>query len=224
MTCYQRMHEVLLGVTRPEQPVDWDAILWDWMGVTDVHDRDHMLERMGVRPIDVYDFPSADLSPYTGLIVSGRVDQELLYRERDKIRAFLDAGKTVVFSGQLFKEWLPGAPGTVPVNLAELGGTAAMAVGSHPILEGLSAEKLGAGFVHGYNPTPPGAEVVVSLPGDRAVIYVDRTSTGGTIMAHAGINFMNYIVEDTQVREMIPRLIAWINGAARARSTVGAPL
>src|SRR3990170_8971797 len=71
MTCYQRMHEVLLGVTRPQQPPDWDAILWDWMGVTDVHDRDHMLERMGVEPIDVYDFPTADLSPFTGLIVSG---------------------------------------------------------------------------------------------------------------------------------------------------------
>ena len=222
MTCYQRMHEVLLGVTRLEQPLDWDAILWDWMGVTAVHDRDHMLERMGVHPIDVYDFPSADLSPYLGLIVSGRVDQELLYRERDKIRAFLDTGKTVVFSGQLFREWLPGATGTVPVNLAELGGPAAMTVGFHPVLEGLTAEELGANFVHGYNPTPPGAEAVLSLPGDQAVIYVDRTTTGGTILAHAGINFMNYIVEDTQVREMIPRLIAWINDEARARSVVGA--
>ena len=223
MTCYQRMHEVLLGVTRPEQPVDWDAILWDWMGVTDVHDRDHMLERMGIHPIDVYLFPGADLHPYTGLIISGRVDQELLYREREKIRAFLDAGKTVVFSGQLFREWLPGATGTVPVNLAELGGTGAMCVGSHPVLDGLTADQLGANFVHGYNPTPPGAEVLLTLPGDKAVIYVDRTSTGGTILVHAGINFMNYIVEDTQVREMIPRLIAWINDEARARSTVGAP-
>ena len=76
MTCYQRMHEVILGVTRPVQPLDWDAILWDWMGVTDVHDRDHMLERMGVHPIDVYLFPGADLHEYTGLIISGRVDQE----------------------------------------------------------------------------------------------------------------------------------------------------
>ena len=93
-----------------------------------------------------------------------------------------------------------------------------MHVGPHPVLEGLTAEQLGANFVHGYNPTPPGAEVVLSLPGDKAVIYVDRASTGGTIMAHAGINFMNYIVEDTEVREMIPRLIAWINDEAEARS------
>lgn len=224
MTCYQRMHEVLLGVTRPEQPIDWDAILWDWMGVTDVHDRDHMLERMGVEPIDVYDFPTADLSRFTGLIVSGRVDQELLYRQREKVRAFLDAGKTIVFSGQLFREWLPGAPGTVPVNLAEFGGTAAVTVAPHPVLEGLTAEQLGAGFVHGYNPTPPGAEVVLSLPGDKAVIYVDRASTGGTILAHAGINVMNYIVEDTEVREMIPRLVTWINSEAESHAQTAEPV
>lgn len=223
MTCYQRMHEVVLGVTRPEQPLDWDAILWDWMGVTDVHDRDHMLERMGVQPIDVYLFPGADLEAYTGLIISGRVDQELLYRERDKIRAFLDAGKTVVFSGQLFREWLPGAPGTVPVDLSDLGGTGAVTVRAHPVLDGLTAEQLGANFVHGYNPTPPGAEVVLALPDDRAAIYVDRTTTGGTILAHAGINFMNYIVEDTEVREMIPRLIAWINEEATTREHAAVP-
>jgi hypothetical protein len=216
------MHEVLLGVTRPRQPLDWDAILWDWMGVTDVHDRDHMLARMGVHPIDVYLFPGADLHEYTGLIISGRVDQELLYRERDKIRAFLDVGKTIVFSGQIFRPWLPGTSETVPVNLDEHGGVYALAVAPHPVLDGLTTEQLGANFVHGYNPTPPGAEIVMALPGGEAVVYVDRASTGGTIMAHAGINFMNYIVEDTEVREMIPRLIAWINSEAAARSLAGA--
>jgi hypothetical protein len=220
MTCYQRMHEVLLGVTRPAGPIDWDAILWDWMGVTDVHDRDHMLERMGVDPIDVYDLPMADLSPYTGLIVSGRVDQELLYRQRDKIRAFLDAGKVVVFSGQIFRPWLPGAGNVTLIDLAALGGTDAITFAPHPVLAGLTPADPGASFVHGYYPTPPGAEVVVALPDGRAVIYVDRATTGGTIMAHAGINFMNYIVEDTQVREMIPRLIAWINAEAETRQTL----
>lgn len=218
MTCYQRMHEVVLGVTRPEQPLDWDAILWDWMGVTDVHHRDHMLERMGVHPIDVYLFPGADLHGYSGLIVSGRVDQELLYRHRDKIRAFLDAGKVVVFSGQIFRPWLPGTSETVLVNLAELGGVDAVIQAPHPVLDGLTLQDLGTNFVHGYNPTPPGAEVVLALPDGAAVVYVDRTSTRGTILAHAGINVMNYIVESVEARQVIPNLIAWINAEAEARS------
>ena len=222
MTCYQRMHEVLLGVTRPAAPLDWDAILWDWMGVTDVHDRDHMLERMGIDAIDVYDLSTADLSGFTGLIISGRVDQEFLYRHREKIRAFLDAGKVVVYSGQLFRPWLPGAQDAVLVNLAELGGADAVTFNPHPIFGNINPTDFGANFVHGYYPTPPGAEVVAALPDGKAVIYVDRTTTGGTILAHAGINFMNYIVEDTKVREVIPHLIAWINAEAEARSTVGA--
>ena len=107
-------------------------------------------------------------------------------------------------------------------HLLATGGIDAVTVGAHPVLEGLTAEMLGAGFVHGYNTTPPGAEIVVSLPGDKAVVYVDRESTNGTILVHAGINFMNYIVEDTGVREMIPRLIAWIDSEARADAPVGA--
>jgi hypothetical protein len=214
------MHEVILGVTRPATPIDWDAILWDWMGVNDVHDRDHMLERMGVQPIDVYLFPGADLHPYTGLIISGRVDQELLYREREKIRAFLDDGKTVVFSGQIFRDWLPGAANATLIDLDALGGIESVTFAPHPVLDGLTPADPGANFVHGFYPTPPGAEVVVSLKDGRAVIYVDRATTGGTIMAHAGINFMNYIVEDVKVRAMIPRLIAWINDEAEARQLV----
>jgi hypothetical protein len=192
------------------------------MGVTDVHDRDHMLERMGVNPIDVYLFPGADLHGYTGLIISGRVDQELLYRHRDKIRAFLDAGKVVVFSGQVFRPWLPGTSETILVNLAELGGIDAVTQAPHPVMDGVPLAALGANFVHGYNPTPPNAEVVLALPDGKAIVYVDRTSTNGTILVHAGINFMNYIVESVEARQVIPNLIAWINAEAEARSLAGA--
>ncbi len=215
MTCYQRMHEVLLGVTHPAQPLDWDAILWDWMGVTDVHERDHMLGRMGIEPIDVYDLPTTDLSPFTGLIISGRVDQEMLHRHRHAIRAFLDDGKVVVFSGQVFRPWLPGVSGTELVDLGALGGTAAVTIAPHPVFDGLTPADFGPSFVHGYNTPPAGAEIVVSLPDGNAVVYVDRASTGGTILVHAGINFMNYIVEQSAVREIIPRLVAWINAEAR---------
>jgi hypothetical protein len=222
MTCYQRMHEVLLGVKKPAAALDWDTILWDWMGVTDVHDRDHMLARMGVDAIDIYDLPATDLSQYSGLVISGRVDQEFLYRNREKIRAFLEAGKVVVYSGQLFRPWLPGAQDAVYLDVAELGGTDAVTYQPHPIFANINAADLGTNFIHGYYPTPDGAEVVIALADGKAVLYIDRTSTAGTIVLHAGINFMNYIVEDVNVRGVIPNLIAWINAEAEARSAMGA--
>lgn len=216
MTCYQRMHEILLGVTRPEGEIDWDAVLWEWMGVTNLHERNHMLERMGIEPIDVYDVPSADLNRFTGLIVSGRVDQELLHRHRDKLRAFLDGGRVLVFSGQIFREWLPGAPAFVPKSLADVGGVDALRIAPHPIFDGLRPDDLGPVFGHGYYTAPDGAEVVAALPDGEAVLYVDRASRGGTTMVHAGGNLMGYVVVDTPARQIIPRLIDWINQEARA--------
>jgi hypothetical protein len=220
MTCYQRMHEVILGVTRPTVPIDWDAIHWDWMNIADLHDRDHMLGRIGVDPIDIYLFPGADLHQYTGLIISPRVDQELLYRERDKIRAFLDDGKVLVYSGELFRPWLPGATGTVPFDIRAHGGIGVLTLAEHEILGDLTAQDFGPGFVYAYHQTPPGAEVLASLPGGQAVLYVDRASTNGTILAHAGVNLTTYMSEEGRAREMIPRLIAWIN--SEARDTTGA--
>src|SRR5688572_9091428 len=140
MTCYQRMHEVILGVTRPIEPLNWESILWDWMSIANLHDRDHMLGRMGVDPIDIYLFPGADLHQYTGLIISPRVDQELLYRERDKIRAFLDDGKVVVFSGELFRPWLPGAIGTTQYDIRANGGVGIVTLAEHEILGDLTPE------------------------------------------------------------------------------------
>jgi hypothetical protein len=222
MTCFQRMHEVILGTTHPTQPIDWDAILWDWLGVTDVHDRDHMLERMGIEPIDVYDLPRTDLSRFTGLIISGRVDQELLYRERARIRAFLDGGKTIVFSGQVFKPWLPGASQPRLVDLASLGGASAVTLTPHVLFDGLTVDDLTpAVFVHGTYPLPPGAETLAALPDGSAVVYVDRVSSGGTLLVHAGGNLMGYVAVDNDARQVIPLLLAWIDAEAEAHAVAG---
>jgi hypothetical protein len=223
MTCFQRMHEVILGVTRPAAPRDWNAILWDWMGISDLHDRDHMLGRMGVDPIDIYLFPGADLHQYSGLIISPRVDQELLYREQDKIRAFLDDGKVVVYSGELFREWLPGARYSVPVDIRARGGIGVLTLAQHPLLTDIAVEDLGPMFVSAYYPTPPGAEVLATLPDGEAVLYVDRASTRGTIMVHAGVNLTTYMSEGASARQFVPRLIEWINSEARGTTGVITP-
>lgn len=51
---------------------------------------DHDAVRACVEPLDMYDLPQTDLSAYRAMIVTGGVDQELLWRERDAIRRFLD--------------------------------------------------------------------------------------------------------------------------------------
>lgn len=59
-----------------------------------------------VTVLDMYDLPGYNLTGYKFLIVDGFVDQELMFRQREKIRQFLDAGKILVLGGNLFRSWI----------------------------------------------------------------------------------------------------------------------
>jgi hypothetical protein len=214
MTCYLRMHEVLLGVRRPDREPDWDNAFAQWRQATTVLDRDRALSEMKLQPIDVYELPRADLGRFDGLIVSGRVDQEFLHRQRDAIRGFLDDGKVLVFSGQLFRSWLPGGGACVPDQVGS-SGERQLTIAPHPIFEGVRAEDLESSFAQGHHPAPEGAEVLVSLPGGEPVVYIDRATTDGTILAHAGHTLLGYASSNTTARRIVPQLLAWIGREVR---------
>jgi hypothetical protein len=140
----------------------------------------------GMVAIDMYDLPDAGLSPFAGLMVPITVDQELLFRERDRIRAFLDRGRVLVFSGHLLRPWLPGAGLFVPRVIRSYHDYALRIVAPHPI-----------------------------FAGGEPVVYVDRQSTGGVILAHSGNDLLTYgIGDDTTATRIAPQLLAWIRTEA----------
>lgn len=214
MTCYLRMHEVLLGVRHPERETAWETAFARWQRATSVLDRDSALSELALQPIDVYDLPRADLGRFEGLIVSGRVDQEFLYHQRDAIRGFLDDGKALVFSGQLFRPWLPGGATCVPEQVGP-DGENRLAIAPHPVFEGVRAEDLDGSFAQGHHPAPEGADVLVSLPGGEPVVYLDHVSTRGTILVHAGHTLLGYASATTTARRIVPQLLAWIRHEAQ---------
>ncbi len=214
MTCYLRMHEVLLGVRRPEGEPVWERVFARWQRATTVLDRDRVLSEMAIHPFDVYDLPRADLGQFSGLIVSGRVDQEFLYRERDAIRQFLGGGRVLVFSGQLFRPWLPGGGTCVPAQDGA-GAAERLVIAPHPVFDGVRPGDLDGSFAQGHHPTPDGAEVLVSLPGGEPVVYIDRASTRGTILVHAGHTLLGYASATTAARRIVPQLLEWIDREGR---------
>jgi len=213
MTCYLRMHEVMVGVESLEREHDWDNVITKWRRATTVEDRNGALSGMAVEPVDIYDLPRTDLGRFNGLILSGRVDQEFLHQERAIIQDFLDGGKVVVFSGQLFRPWLPGAGMFTSRESDPVDETSPPSISSHPIFEGIRAEDLGGNFVytHGYHPPPEGAETLVSLAGGVPVMYVDGNGTGGTILMHTGHNLLGYAGTGESARRLMPQLLSWIN-------------
>lgn len=212
MTCYLRMHEVMVGVEHPEKESDWDAVIGEWQRATTVEDRNRALAGMSVEPMDVYDFPQVDLARFAGLILSGRVDQEFLHQKRALIRTFLNAGKVLVFSGQLFRPWVPGGDAFVPKENGSVNGDTAPSIAEHPIFEGVREEDLGRSFVysHGHHPPPEGAEALVTLSGGEPAMYVDRVSTDGTILLHGGHNLLGYSGTGPTARRVVPQLLDWI--------------
>ncbi|MDP9419972.1 MAG: phosphate starvation-inducible protein PhoH [Actinomycetota bacterium] len=176
-----------------------------------------------VEPVDAYELPSIDLSEVGALLLGNMIDQEFLYRHRALVRSFLDDGKVIVFSGHLLRPWLPGCGAFVPKAIATFHDYALSVVNSHPLYAGVDPHDLTfrrgvAGFfARGHHPTPPGAEVLLALPGGEPVTYVDRVSTGGTILVHAGGALFDGTERDSTASRVPAQLLAWLRAEVDGR-------
>ncbi len=184
--------------------------------------------------IDCYALGDTDLGRYRVLLVPSMVDQEYLAAHRGRIRRYLDGGGVVVFGGQVHRDWLPGASpfvamlrdGGDPPTLAAYHVTE---IAEHPIFAGVDADDLTyrrgvAGFfARGHHPPPPGAEVLVRLSGGEPVTYVDRVSTGGTIVLHANSDLLGYRGDASTAGRIPDQLIEWAVAQSAHAPTAHAP-
>lgn len=218
MTCYLRIHNILAAV-RPEADCpDWDAVNAAWQGATSVLQRKQILSKMQLDEVDLYKLAEADLSPYCGLIMSGRVDQDFLYANRAVLADFLDHGKTIVFSGDLDLPWLPGSAPALPFE-ARQGDDLTLEFADHPVFDGISPDSVGGYFVSGHHPLPKGGRALATLPGGEVVIYEDKVSTAGTILVHAGHTLIGYAADERAEalsKRLIPQLLTWIRAETSA--------
>ncbi len=217
VTCYLRMHEIVVAVRAGAGQTDWAESLRRWRAADGVAGRDRALAAMPVTPIDLDELPATDLSAFAGLIFAGRSDQDLLAGMREKLRQFLDGGRVVVFSGQLTRGWLPGAspfetlephPSTAdegPPRLAE-----------HPLFAGVPASELGAGFLYrnGAHRPPPGATVIAQRADGTPGAYLDRASSAGTVLVHGGANLLANATVDGPTARLAGQLVDWIQDEA----------
>ncbi|MCW0213099.1 MAG: hypothetical protein OJJ54_07055 [Pseudonocardia sp.] len=192
------------------------------VAVIDMDVRSPEQRRRGDR-IDCYALDRTDLSRYALLVVSGTVDQEHLARHRGVIRTFLDGGGVLLFSGQLHRDWVPGASSFVPLAHPSLAAYRVAWLAEHPIFAGIEPDDLTfrrgvAGFfARGHHPVPEGAEVLVRLGGGEPATYVDRVSTRGTILVHASGDLLGYDGDGTTASRLSGQLLDWARAEAAAR-------
>jgi len=177
---------------------------------------DHLAVAEGVEVVDVYELPSLDLDRYSAVMVTGMVDQEFLWRQRDVLEVFLARRRVIIFCGQLLRSWLPGCGMFVPVRIASMRDYAVrLAEPHHPVFAGVEANDLTfrrgvAGFfARGYHPPPPSAEVLATLVGGQPTTWIDRATTPGTVFAHAGGDLLFYANADSSAARLGPQLLDW---------------
>lgn len=219
MTCYLRLHEVAVAVHADITGGEWAVAHRRWLVADGVAGRDAAFDAMPVTLIELDDLADTDLTPYAGVVLSGRSDQALLTARRDDIVGFLARGRVLVFSGQLTGRWLPGAApyerhDEVAANLPELA--------EHPVLTGVQPAALGRNFLYrdGWHPAPDDAEVLAyRFDGTPGAWVAD--AQGGTVLVHSGANLLANAVHDSSAARVVPQLLAWVS--ATAGRTAAAP-
>lgn len=167
--------------------------------------------------IDQYSLENENLDSYKCLVFHGFVDQEYLFTQKEKIRDFLAQKKIVIFSGHLFKEWLPGASLFVPKTIHTHTDYVVSITQDHPIFAGVDADSMtynkgvSGFFARGHHPIPEGAEVLLNLPGGEPITYIDRNSTEGTILVHSGNDLFGYMRNEKSTDRISGQLLRWVH-------------
>ena len=166
--------------------------------------------------IDTYELPNIDVKPYKCLVIQGLIDQKFLYKHKGIIRAFLNDKKIVVFSGNLYLDWLPGGSNFVPKAIHSYQDYVVTVHQPHPIFEGVEEDDMtynkgvSGFFARGHHPIPEGAEVLLTLPGGEPITYIDRKSTNGIILVHSGNDLFGSMNVKKTTNRISPQLMQWV--------------
>ncbi|WP_042351257.1 hypothetical protein [Bacillus massiliigorillae] len=148
--------------------------------------------------VDQYALANVELQEYDVLLITDFIDQEYLFTHKRKIEAFLEAGNIVIFCGHLFRQWLPGCSPFMPKQIRSHKDYYMVINEPNGIFAGVEIEDMvynkgvAGFFARGYHPAPKEAEVQLTFEDGKPITYVDRHSTNGTILVHAGRSLFQY--------------------------------
>lgn len=167
--------------------------------------------------LDMYDLPDTDLHQFRAVILPMFTDQEMLLRQKAQIRRFLDDGRILVWSGHLFHPWLPGAGMFRAHKITKATDYTIYPAVPHPIFKNVDLNELTyrkgvAGFFsRGSHQPPPGADVLLTFEDGDPMVYLDRVSSGGTMIVHAGNNLFGYASEKAGDTTLGNQFVRWLD-------------
>lgn len=132
-----------------------------------------------------------DLDPYDVLVVPNGSDHVAMFRIKDKVRAFLDAGKAVVCSDGWFTNWVPGNQWVMDNTKRTIDTRYALKTDRHTLFDGIDINDLiyshgmTGWWACGYIDAAPGADIVLEDTWQRPVVVLDEVTTPGMLFLTA---------------------------------------
>ena len=166
--------------------------------------------------LQLYDIPFADFSAYAGVIVTNFVEEAFLLEHKEIIENYLNDGGVLLSQTENFLPWLPGCGNWMrsPISLKDR--EIRLTEPVHPMFAGIDPYDLNykkgvrGFFSRGYLEAPEHSEVIVEDQAGKAIIYIDRKTTGGTIVAGAGTDLYRFGIQENSSRVLRHQILGWI--------------
>lgn len=132
-----------------------------------------------------------ELTPYDLLVVPNGSDHVAMLKIKNKVRAFLGAGKALICCDGFFTAWVPGNQWLMDNSRRTLDVRYSVGTDSHNLLANIDLDELN--FSHGmsgwwacgYIQAAPGAEVLLHDTWQRPIVVLDEVSTPGRMLLTA---------------------------------------
>lgn len=185
--------------------------------------------RRGMTFLYLYDLPYADLNAYEGIIITNFVEEAFLLEHKALLERYLAQGGVVFSMVEISLPWLPGVGSwersPIPLKTREIIITEPV----HPIFVGVDAYDINyrkgvrGFFSRGYfDEIPNGGEVLITDQSGVPIIYLDRQSTKGTIIAGAGTDIYRvFIDEDNTSSKLSEQLLIFIRAEHKRNKAQG---
>lgn len=177
--------------------------------------------------IDNYDLPETDLSAYEGLVITNYTDEGFMVKHKHLFEQYLAQGGVIFSTAEMGESYIPNVPAwrrsPTPIREREM----IVVDREYPMFKGIDPYDLNyrqgvkGFFTRGYfTHIPDKAQVLIKDEKDEPIIYVDRHSTNGTIIAGAGTDLYQMYRQDNPETSSAYKLTSTIFEAIRYEASL----
>lgn len=172
--------------------------------------------------IDNYDLPDVDLSAFVGLVITNYTDEGFMVKHKALFEQYLAQGGVIFSTAEMGESYIPNVPewrrSPTPIRERDI----IVVNKEYPMFKNIEEYDLNyrqgvkGFFTRGYfEHVPAQAEIIVQDEIGAPIIYVDRHSTNGTIIAGAGTDLYQMYRQETAQSSTAHRLTSTIFEAIR---------